>query len=451
MAEADEPRLLRLYEALRQQSAGGPGRGLGRLTRLIRGGAGLATTMLSNAGRGADAKLSELELSRLEALVTRLGDLKGLPMKSGQIMSYLELELPEQARRLLSLLQTQSPATPFEHVQSVVREELGARADQLLAGLTHPPVSIASIGQVYRGQLPDGRPVAVKVRHPDIERALRSDFRAANFGTGLAGAMLPGMGMTTREFVSELQARLLEECDYALEAERQQLFASIYAGHAVLVVPPVYPEWCAPRVLTSRWEAGTDFETFRVRATQAERDRAGAALFDFYLGTLYRCGVFHADPHPGNYCFREDGRVVVFDYGCVRVFRPEAVRAFVALAHAVQADDRARICTALRRLGAEPSSNDASYAHLRRLLRSFFGPLLRPGPQRIEGRLVVDMKQVTRDKLAILRLRLPGRFMFLFRIRFGLYAVLSRLGSVCDWASMEQRFAEQSAAEPLGR
>jgi predicted unusual protein kinase regulating ubiquinone biosynthesis (AarF/ABC1/UbiB family) len=198
------------------------------------------------------------------------------------------------------------------------------------------------------------------------------------------------------------------------------------------------------RVLTSRWESGESFEAFAARATQAERDRAGAALFEFYIGTLYRRGIFHADPHPGNYVFRGDGRVVVFDYGCVRVFAPDAVRAFVALARAVRADDRQQVCAALRGLGAEPSANDAAYQHLRGLLRAFFAPLLVVGRQRIEGRIVVDLRQVTRDKLALARLRLPGRFMFLLRIRFGLYAVLSRLGACADWAEMEQAFAESA-------
>ena len=116
----------------------------------------------------------------------------------------------------------------------------------------------------------------------------------------------------------------------------------------MIVVPRVQQRWCGPRVLTTSWEAGQDFETFRGQAAQAQRDRAGAALFDFYIGTLYRCGVFHADPHPGNYCFRDDGRVVVFDYGCVRVFEPEVTQAFVSLAEAVRADDRAQMCAALQ-------------------------------------------------------------------------------------------------------
>jgi predicted unusual protein kinase regulating ubiquinone biosynthesis (AarF/ABC1/UbiB family) len=286
--------------------------------------------------------------------------------------------------------------------------------------------------------------VAVKIRHPSVEAAIRSDFRAAGLGTGLAGALLPGVGATARAFVAETQARLLEECDYRLEAERQELFSSLYRRHPAIRIPEVCRDWCAPRVLTTRWEPGQGFDGFAAQATQDERDHAGRALFDFYIGTLYRNGLFHADPHPGNYVFRDNGEVVVFDFGCVRIFEPEITRAFVALADAVRADDRKLVCTALQGLGAEPSTDDASYAQLRQLLRGFFQPMLTPGPRRIDGRVVIDTKQILRDKLTLARLRLPGRLMFLCRIRFGLYAVLSRLGAIADWADLEQGFAKQA-------
>jgi predicted unusual protein kinase regulating ubiquinone biosynthesis (AarF/ABC1/UbiB family) len=440
----DDDRLERFFDVLRRETGKSPGHGIRRVARLVRGGTGLATSVLLTSRRGTEAGLSEGDLRHIEAMVTRLGELKGLPMKLGQIFSYLEMDLPEEARRLMSLLQTQAPASPFDVVEAALREDLGPRAEPLLEGLEQPPVSIASIGQVYRGKLPDGTCVAVKVRHPEIAEAIRSDFRAATMGTGFAGVVVPGMGATARDFIEELEARLLEECDYSLEAGRQQLFASIYANHPAVIVPEVFPAWCGPRVLTTRWESGLAFEAFRERASQGERDRAGAALFDFYVGTLYRQGLFHADPHPGNYCFRDDGRVVVFDYGCVRVFEPDVARSFVSLAQAVREDDRDRICSAMRGLGAEPSSNDAAYEHMRKLLRSFFGPMLTEGPRPVDGRIVVNMNQVMRDKLAMARMRLPGRLMFLFRIRFGLYAVLSRLGAVCDWAAMEQRFAQEA-------
>src|SRR5262249_47019054 len=131
---------------------------------------------------------------------------------------------------------------------------------------------------------------------------------------------------------------------------------------------------------------------------------------------------------------------------CVRVFEPEVARSFAELADAVRADSRARTVSALRGLGAEPSADDAAYAHLRQLLRSFFAPMLRSGAHPIDGRIVVDFKQMTKDKLAIARLRLPGRLVFLFRIRFGLYAVLSRLKAVCDWTEMERGFAAEHGA-----
>lgn len=134
----------------------------------------------------------------------------------------------------------------------------------------------------------------------------------------------------------------------------------------------------------------------------------------------------------------------------VRRFEPPEVRAFAALADAVRDDHRARIIAALRALGAAPTSNDAAYAHLRQLLRGFFGPLLCPGAHPIDDKMVIDMRQLTRDKLAIARLRLPGRLLFLFRIRFGLYAVLARLGAVCDWSSLERGFAASAAAPGRG-
>ena len=441
MPEDGSDKTSRFLDRLRSESRQGVGRGLHRMARVVRGGAGLAQTILTRSRQGQESPLSEHDLAKLEALVARLGDLKGLPMKLGQIMSYLELDLPEEARRLLAYLQKQSPGTPFAKVEETLRADLGGRAGDLLSSLERSPVSIASIGQVHRAKLPDGTEVAVKVRHPEMDTAIRADFRAANVGTRMAGLVLPGMGATARDFVVELEARLLEECDYQLEAERQRLFGSIFAGHPTILVPAVHDEWCGPRVLTTTWQTGRDFETLCATASQEERNRVGAALFDFYVGTLYRRGLFHADPHPGNYEFCPDGRVVIFDYGCVRVFEPGVARSFAELADAVRADNRARTVSALRGLGAEPSADDAAYAHLRQLLRSFFAPMLQSGARPIDGRIIVDFKKMTQDKLAIARLRLPGRLVFLFRIRFGLYAVLSRLKAVCDWSEMERGFA----------
>jgi predicted unusual protein kinase regulating ubiquinone biosynthesis (AarF/ABC1/UbiB family) len=439
-----DDRISKALELLRHQASEAlPSGGVGRMARTARSALGIAARAWSARRRGEEEELGEADLRSIEKVIRQLGELKGVPMKLGQMLGYLEVDLPEEMRSLLALLQTQSPPASFEQVERIVREDLGPAAETLLASMERVPASAASIGQVYRARLPDGTWAAIKVRYAEIEKAIRADFGSATAATAFASLMMPGVGATAREVVAEVEARLLEECNYELEADRQRLFGQLFQDDARIVVPRVLGSFCGPRVLATSWEEGSDFSRFAASAPQATRDRAGHALFDFYIGSLYRHGLFHADPHPGNYLFRDDGSVVVFDYGCVRRFEPDAVRAFVALAEAVRLGDEAGIRKALGRLGGEAPADGKAFAHVRSLLENFFGPMLRPGAHRIDGRIVVDMRQITRDKLAWARLRLPGSLAFLFRIRYGLYSVLSRLGAVCDWSAIERGYADE--------
>jgi predicted unusual protein kinase regulating ubiquinone biosynthesis (AarF/ABC1/UbiB family) len=359
-------------------------------------------------------------------------------------MGFLEMDLPVEVRRLFAVLQTQSRATPFSVIEGILREDLGEAAGPLVAGMVQRPASVASVGQVHQAVLPRGERVAVKVRHPGIEEAMRSDLSGAAAATAIARLLLPGVGASASEFVDEAKQRFLEECDYQLEADRQRLFGRIFEGHPDVVVPRVFDAWCGPRVLTTSWEGGRDFDAFIAVATQAERDQAGRALFEAYVGTLYRRGVFHADPHPGNYRFREDGRVVLFDYGCVRVFRAEEVAAFIGLVDAVRSGDEDGMRASLRGLGAEPGASAKAFARVRMLLEGFFALVLTPGAHRVDSSVVVNLRQIVSDKMAIARMRVPRKLLFLLRIRFGLYSVLANLGAVCDWSSIEAGWAEEA-------
>jgi predicted unusual protein kinase regulating ubiquinone biosynthesis (AarF/ABC1/UbiB family) len=417
--------------------------GVERLWKTGRGAAGLAFSVLGGRLRGKGEGLGAADVHAVSQLVARLGELKGLAMKAGQMLGYIDPTLPEELRRLLSVLQTASPASPFPQVEAVLRVALGARADPLLAGLERQPFSVASIGQVHRARLPEGTEVAVKIRHPGIDEALRSDFRTAGTGSAFASLLMPGAASSVRSFIDEARTALLEECDFTLERERQETFARLFAGDETLVIPAVEPAWCAPAVLTTRWSPGQPLDAFlAANPSQEMRNRMGVALFSFYVGTLYRHGLFHGDPHPGNYAFREDGRVVVYDFGCVRSFDPDTVRAFSALVEAVRTDDARRMREAMGALGATPPGDTEGVAMLRTLLRGFFAPLLEPGARPMHPGTGLEAQQVLRDKLFLARLSLPGRFLFLFRLRFGLYAVLARLGAVADWGALESGWAE---------
>jgi predicted unusual protein kinase regulating ubiquinone biosynthesis (AarF/ABC1/UbiB family) len=419
--------------------------GVERLWKTGRGAAGLAFSALGGRLRGKGEGLGAADARAVGQLVARLGELKGLAMKAGQILGYIDPTLPKEFRELLSVLQTASPASPFPQVEATIRAAFGARADLLLAGLERRPVSVASIGQVHRARLPDGTDVAVKVRHPGIDEALQSDFRAAGTGSAVASLLLPGAASSVRGFVEEARTVLLEECDFTVERERQATFARLFAGDGTIVIPAVEPDWCASTVLTTHWRPGQPFDAFlESRPPQAVRDRLGIALFSFYVGTLYRHGLFHGDPHPGNYAFRDDGRVVVYDFGCVRAFEPETVLAFAKLIEAVRTDDARRMRDAMMALGAEPPGDAESLSALRTLLRGFLAPLLEHGACPMPPGAGLEAQQILRDKRFLMKLSLPGRFLFLFRLRFGLYAVLARLGAVADWGALESQWAEEA-------
>lgn len=416
-----------------------------RLSRLVRTGraaGSMAFSVLGGRLRDRGEGLAAAEVDDIVRLVERLGELKGVAMKTGQIFGYIDTTLPDELRGLLSVLQTASPASPFSAVEATIRASLGDRADALLAGLDHVPIAVASIGQVHRARV-DGIELAIKVRHPGIEDALAGDFSAAQAGSLFARALMPAGGASVKAMIEEARSAMLEECDFALEADRQEDFARALAGHPTLVVPRVERAWSSASVLATRWSPGLSLDAWlATEPTQAALDRAGVALFELYIGSLYRRGVFHADPHPGNYAFRDDGRIVVYDFGCVRSFDRATVNALARLAAAVREDDLWAIEAAFVALGASPPTSPASRQHLRALLRGFFAPLLTKGARRVEPGAGFDAREVLRDKVALANLSLPGKILFLFRIRFGLYAVLARLGAVADWSALESAWAD---------
>ncbi len=425
-----------LRAALLAQQAAVPTSALGRMWRTGRSALGVGSALLRGR-RGED-----MDVEAIAAVVGRLGALKGVAMKVGQIVGYVDESLPAELRGMLSLLQTAAPGTGFEGVCAVLRAELGERAEALIAGMERAPIAVASIGQVHRASLPDGTRVAVKVRHPGIEEAIAADFRGASVGK-LLGPMIGGG--TVSDLIDEAKDAFLGECDFTREAAHQRHFARLFADDPVIVVPAVEAMYVAPAVLVTRWTPGRSLDQFLADGPdQARRDAAGAALYRFWLRTLYREGLFHADPHPGNFAFRDDDRVILYDFGCVRRFEPALRRGFARLAAATRDDDMTAMSAALAAIGGRAPVDARGREHMRRLLRGFFTAMLTPGPRRLAADEGIDARELMKDKRALLGLQLPGRLLFLFRLRFGLHAVLARLQAEVDWAGLETQWAREA-------
>ncbi|MGC4116244.1 MAG: AarF/ABC1/UbiB kinase family protein [Myxococcales bacterium] len=376
---AKDPVQQLLENLAQQEGAEIPTTALGRLRRTAATGARIGLGAVAGRLRGGELNLGSLSPEALARLAESFGQLKGVAMKVGQIISYVDGSLDPQARQMLAVLQKHSQPTPFAQVEQILRADLGARAQAVLSRIERVPVATASIGQVHRATREDGTAVAVKVRHPGIEEAIQADFKAAAVGKLMARAFAPGVDIA--EVIGEAQERFLEECDYALEARRQQRFAEIFAGHPRIRIPAVHVDWCGPRVLTTSWAEGLGLETFLAEVGEREaRERASRTLYEFYVGTLYRHGLFNADPHPGNVLFARDGSATVLDHGCVREFERPLVGAMIQLSKAVRADDATQIQVALRALGMP--APDADFDVTRSLLAGLLRAVARRGPAR---------------------------------------------------------------------
>ena len=313
-----------------------------------------AGTMATNIGRTREGKEAALERRQIEAaeqIVAALGTMKGAAMKVGQVMSFLDIGLippehREEFQRKLGALRDAAPTVTFKEMRRVIEQELDDPLDEVFAEFEPEPIAAASIGQVYRGVLMDGRQVAVKVQYPGVAAAVRADMQNLGMILRLAKRIAPGMD--PKAIGEEIRDRIEDELDYELEAQNQRVLARIFRGHPFIVVPDVITSLSRERVLVTEYLRGRGFDELK-RLPQAQRDRIGEILFRFYFGCLYRHHQFSGDPHPGNSMLLDDGRMAFLDFGLFKRMPPGTVEREIAVARAVIEGDTETIM----RIGTE--------------------------------------------------------------------------------------------------
>lgn len=409
---------------------------LGRLAALgARAGASL---IASKDGAGAAEYAAEV-----------LGNLRGLAAKVGQMASYVDGMVPEAHREKyeasLSRLRSAAPTSSFADVRATIETDLGAPIDRLFASLDERPFASASIGQVHRASLADGREVAVKVQHAGIGAAVEADL--ANAGLLESMARVGGAGkLGSKGILAKVRERFREELDYALEAKRQEQFRAFHAGDPTIRVPAVVADRSSARVLTTELAKGASLDEVAARS-EAERRAFAETLWRFVFRGNLVLGLFNADPHPGNYLFGEDGVVTFLDFGCCEPLDgPRHAAARRVHCAAIERDEPtfARGVRDLMQTKAGPYE-DFVVGYSRRCFEPLFG-----APFRITRPYAAGLVASTAEMKKIVLKRgsnfteLPAGMVFINRLQFGFYSVLARLDVEVDYARVEEEFLRKT-------
>lgn len=242
--------------------------------------------------------------------------LRGVFIKLGQVISVLGGFLPDQYRQALEKLQDQVPPRPLGEIVGRLEEAFGPDALARFTTFSPSPIAAASLAQVHKATLPDGREVAVKVLYPGIERLIQRDLFVLGLFQPIISRVFPIVRFD--RVLSQLGAMLRRETDYANEQRNMQRLRDIFASNPDVVVPSVIPELSRVGVLTMTYEPGVRIGDV-LRAPQPEIDPREVArlITDSYFTMLFEHRVLHADPHPGNFLVRPGPQLVILDFGAV--------------------------------------------------------------------------------------------------------------------------------------
>jgi predicted unusual protein kinase regulating ubiquinone biosynthesis (AarF/ABC1/UbiB family) len=424
-------------------------------------GARYAGTKATNVARSEEdgkAKLEQRHMETAMKMVGALGQMKGAAMKLGQFASFIDTEfIPDEYREIyqeqLSKLRTSAPPMPWEKVEAVLAEEYDDEPlSELFAEFEQEAFAAASIGQVHRAELLDGRQVAVKIQYPGIAEALDADLRNAGTLVRLARALAPGLD--AKAIAQELRERVMEELDYEYEAQNQRSFARAYRDHPFIYVPEVITRLSRRRVLVTELVEGLDFEQIK-ELPHEERSRFGEIVFRGSFGSIYHLQHFNADPHPGNYILMEDGRVAFLDFGMTKKLDREQILLEQRAFDAASRDDPEAFREALHDLGfiKNPSKLDAE--RLMDHMRAVGGWFVTEDRElEITPRRVMKIIESTNDPRSeyfdlMRRESIPADELMGRRMEIGVVAVLGQLGAKRNWhrITREWIYADPPATE----
>ncbi len=380
------------------------------------------TKRFRNKERQAE-KQSRLYTKQAKEFTQVATEMGGLIIKLGQYISAQIGMIPKEYLDELSKLQDTVAPVPTGQILAELERELGASPEAIFADFDQTPIAAASLGQVYRARLKSGEDVAVKVLRPGIEDIIAIDLKTLKDALRLVSRYTSiGSYMDVDMFYDEFRGTLLDELDFMKEGANAESFQRNLLENMTVDIPGIYWDYTTSKVLTMEFMQGVKVsELDQLEALHIDREELASNLIGIYAQMILRDGFFHADPHPGNVLVREDGIILLLDFGMVGSVSERMRESFIDFGIAVVTNDSEKAVAALRQLGfIRPNIDVSAFA---KNFMTLFDRMM-GGSSRSEFRLSEAALDELGDFMRSQPFQLPSNVMFLGK------AVITTLGLV---------------------
>ena len=360
-----------------------PASRLARLTRLGSMTAGVAGNMavqgMSQLARGRQPVMRDLLLTpgNIRRITDQLAHMRGAAMKIGQLMSMDSGDvLPPELAEIMSRLRSQAHFMPPAQLKKILNANWPAGWIKAFERFDVRPIAAASIGQVHRARLRDGREMAIKVQYPGVAGSIDSDV--SNVGALIRMSGLTPSGFDLAPYLEEARKQLHEETDYLREGRHLAHFASLLASDDRFDVPVQHEDWTTPGILAMSFVRGAPIEDLR-HSAQERRDQVASDLIDLMLSEMFSFGVMQTDPNFANYLWNEEsGRIILLDFGASRPIDPTIATLYRRLFVAGLADDRQTLREVATEIGfLAPDGSGGHADQIMRMIAMVFDELRR--------------------------------------------------------------------------
>lgn len=366
-------------------------------------------------------------------------------MKVAQLLSTIPNVLPEEYADELANLQSNAPPMGWSFVRRRMKAELGANWEQKFTQFSHEAAAAASLGQVHRATLPDGREVACKLQYPDMASSVESDLKQLNLLIAIYHRL--DNAIKQDEVYKELVTRIQEELDYEREAANMRLFSIMLKDYNRTIVPNIVEELSTKRLLTMEWVEGQGLQKLIDSGlSQESRNEIARSLFCSWYVPFYHYGVIHGDPHMGNFLISPQNQLCLLDFGSIRIFKPTFVQGVIDLCRAIETNDDELAHHAYTSWGFKDISKETMDI-LNEWARYLYAPLTQDRERYIQDSQDPAFARRLAEKVhkGLQRtggITPPREFVLIDRSAIGLGSISTKLHAKLNWHNLFQEMVE---------